>query len=407
MTESDICFFQGIANDIMRYLSRAEIQNENEEKRATLERARFKIFTSVADATQNAVLQLDNNTLNRQAWTKKELSEMPFLKDMKYRKTKDGIHQFRYRRDGFNVACCSKNYETAKQKARDFIAGLKQKQREEIVVKHVNTVAYVAKLWGDLKCKQWAKQSARTYLGVLKNHVLPVFGNRSVKTLLPMDMQPFFDELSAKQSRTAEDAKVLLNGIFRYAIANRLCTSNPVAGVYVPKHARKCGKALTDEQLQRFKAIMSQKKERCLAYLIILYSGIRGAELESMTFDWEQGTFTVKNAKLKTYQKHNPDNLTRTVPITPGLYSLRSRIETEKWNYKSATLSSKLFLYWTETTVKDLRHTFTTKAREAGIDNELVNLWTGHLPGNNVTANIYTHFSLSYQIEQAKKLPIY
>ena len=38
--------------------------------------------------------------------------------------------------------------------------------------------------------------------------------------------------------------------------------------------------------------------------------------------------------------------------------------------------------------LKDLRHTFTTRARECGIDNELVSLWTGHSLGN-VTASVY------------------
>ena len=54
-------------------------------------------------------------------------------------------------------------------------------------------------------------------------------------------------------------------------------------------------------------------------------------------------------------------------------------------------------------TLKDLRHTFTTRARECGIDNELVAVWTGHSLGN-ITSKVYTHFSIEFQQEQAKKL---
>lgn len=126
-----------------------------------------------------------------------------------------------------------------------------------------------------------------------------------------------------------------------------------------------------------------------------------------MSFNWNNGTFTVFNAKLKRSQKQISENITRTVPIIPELYKYRERIESEKWNYKSATLSSKLYLYWTENTVKDLRHTFISKSRESGVENELVNLWTGHLPGTNVTANTYTHFSMNYQLEQSKKVVIH
>ena len=53
--------------------------------------------------------------------------------------------------------------------------------------------------------------------------------------------------------------------------------------------------------------------------------------------------------------------------------------------------------------LKDLRHTFTTKLRECEIDNELVSLCTGHGLGN-ITASVYTHFSIEFQREQAKKL---
>lgn len=54
-------------------------------------------------------------------------------------------------------------------------------------------------------------------------------------------------------------------------------------------------------------------------------------------------------------------------------------------------------------TLKDLRHTFTTRARECGIDNEVVAVWTGHSLGN-ITSSVYTHFSNKFMQEQAKKL---
>ena len=143
------------------------------------------------------------------------------------------------------------------------------------------------------------------------------------------------------------------------------------------------------------------------AGLIVLYSGIRGAELETLQIDWERGTFTVKNAKLKQSQKVNEKNLYRTVPIFPALYSLKSIIEKVNWRIPPKQLSSQFSAAIGTCTVKDLRHTFISRAREAGIENELVNVWTGHLPGKNQTANTYTHFSIEYQKKKAKKLKPY
>lgn len=356
----------------------------------------------------NDALQV-NTVQNCKVWTAKELNEMPFIKDMKYRITKDGLHQFRYRRDGINVQITSKNFETAKQKAREFIYDLKRKLGMETKPKHINSLDYVAQLWFRTKRSHALPTTVNAYLSVYRNHIKPKFGNLSISKILPMDLQPFFDDLHGKLGKTCENCKVLLNGFFELAVANRLCPSNPMAGVVIERHCRKPGKSLTDEQLKRFKQVMLGAGAHGTAFLIILYSGIRGAELERMTFDWEQGTFTVYNAKLKKSQRRREENLTRTVPIFPGLLELKDRIirYDSEWRIRPRRLPDLFNLYWQENTPKDLRHTFTTKARESHIENELVNLWTGHLPGTNVTANVYTHFSEEYQKSEAKKLRPY
>ncbi len=391
-------YIENTLRELALFIRNARIEEEKENFK--------KLFYVVQDNVTPLRNKTVDSKLNNQWFTQKEIKEMPFLKDLKYRKLNNGIHQFRYRRDGYNVSFNSKNLEAAKEKARKFIFSLK-KDKTDIKFSHLNSLSYVANAWLELKKPRIAQTTHRIYAGILKNHILPKFGNKNVKNILPMDLQPFFNELSEKQGKTAEDSKNILNGIFNYAIGNRLCPTNPMQSVIVDKHIRVRGKALNSEQIDRFIKIMENNGNLGLAYLIILHTGIRGAELEKMTFDWNNGTFTVFNAKLKRSQKQLEENITRTVPIIPELYKYRERIENEKWNYKSATLSSKLYLYWTENTVKDLRHTFISKSRESGVENELVNLWTGHLPGTNVTANTYTHFSMNYQIEQSKKVVIH
>ena len=105
---------------------------------------------------------------------------------------------------------------------------------------------------------------------------------------------------------------------------------------------------------------------------------------------------TIKNGKLKSYQK----NLFRTIPIFP-LYKQVAEHDCGKLNPRK--LSYEFREYCPNHQLKDLRHTFTTRARECGIDNELVAVWTGHSLGN-ITSSVYTHFSIGFQQEQAKKL---
>ena len=345
----------------------------------------------------------------RQCFSTEELSEMPFLKDLKYRITQDGIHQFRYRRDGFNVSFNSKKYDVARKKALDFIFSIKQKLRSEAGnIVAGNSLDKIFESWISVKKAHSDPRTADQYICVYKNHIQPFFGKQSIRNILPIDLQPFFDATFERSGRKTEDVKTILNGCFKFAMANRIIPSNPMGGVIVERHIRQTGKALDDEMLERFKKTMlADSTPYGLAGLIILYSGIRGAELSSMTFDWDAGTFTVKNAKLKKSQKARPENLYRTVPIFPALWNLKDRIISEEWRIVSSTLTQKFPRHFSECTVKDLRHTFTTRARESGIENELVSLWTGHLPGKNVTANIYTHFSMEYQKREAKRLKPY
>lgn len=407
MKDEQYLFIENTLRELAMYIHNCRVSEEKEKFK--------KQFSVVYDSTVAPMRSSEVSKLNKkkrkqslQVWTAKEIKDMPYLKDIKYRKTQAGIHQFRYRRDGYNVSFNSKDFEVAKKKAYDFIKGLKKILRNSADVAFGKTLDFVAQAWLELKKAHTVPATFRTYKGVYDNHVLPVFGKRAIKSILPMDLQPYFDDLFSRQERTCEDAKVILNGIFEYAVANRLIPSNPMQGVIVNKHFRKTGKALNNEQIKTFKKEMLMHGPYGIAGLIILYSGVRGHELNSIDFQWDRGVFVVNNAKLKKGQKSNPENLKRTVPIFPGLWKLKDLIEqSEEWRIKPTSLTVYFSKNWEQNSVKDLRHTFTTKAQQAGVPENLVNLWTGHLPGKTVTANVYTHFDVEYQIQQANKITNY
>lgn len=407
MKDEQYLFIENTLRELAMYIHNCRVSEEKEKFK--------KQFSVVYDSTVAPMRSSEVSKPNKkkrkqslQVWTAKEIKDMPYLKDIKYRKTQNGIHQFRYRRDGYNVSFNSKDFEVAKKKAYDFIKGLKKILRNSADVAFGKTLDFVAQAWLELKKAHTVPATFRTYKGVYDNHIAPAFGKRSVKSILPMDLQPYFDDLFSRQERTCEDAKVILNGIFEYAVANRLIPSNPMQGVIVNKHFRKTGKALTNEQIETFKKEMLKHGPYGIAGLIILYSGVRGHELNSIDFQWDRGVFVVNNAKLKKGQKSNPENLKRTVPIFPGLWKLKDLIQkSEEWRIKPTSLTVYFSKNWEQNSVKDLRHTFTTKAQQAGVPENLVNLWTGHLPGKTVTANVYTHFDVEYQIQQANKITNY
>ena len=239
-----------------------------------------------------------------------------------------------------------------------------------------------------------------SYLNTYKNYVIPNFGKMPLAGIKAVYVQKILNGINEKYPRACEDVKIILNAIFTYAVYNGEIKINPIKAVYIPKHERKNGKAFTkEEETELLKVIKGRKIE--LIYILALYTGARSCELNSAVFDIKKNTITYKNGKLKSYQKEK----FRTIPIFPKLKPYIPRFMSEEWRTSVDRVSHTLreLLPNTQHTFKDLRHTFTTRARECGIDNEVVSLWTGHSLGN-ITASVYTHFSPEFMQREAEKL---
>lgn len=164
--------------------------------------------------------------------------------------------------------------------------------------------------------------------------------------------------------------------------------------VFVVKQERTTGQALTrDEEKAFVQAIKRNYYE--YSFLRMLYCGVRAYEVNEIVEN-DNETITIKNGKLKNYQK----NYYRTVPMFP-LY--KENIQGKGYHVDVKKLSVAFTKFCPNHQLKDLRHTFKTRARECGIDNEMVSLWTGHSL-ENITASVYTHFSIEHQKAVAEKL---
>lgn len=131
-------------------------------------------------------------------------------------------------------------------------------------------------------------------------------------------------------------------------------------------------------------------------YLKMLYSGVRPCEVNTVEENLIEETIKIENGKLKNYQK----NKYRVLPMFP-MYKPYATGKAQKVSQQK--IGDEFGSLCPNHTLKDLRHTFTTRARECGVDNELVAVWTGHSLGN-ITSSVYTHFSMEFQKEQAQKL---
>lgn len=356
--------------------------------------------------TNKEELEIKPKKLN---FTKQEIKKMPTLKDFTIRYRGGKYYEFRFRRFGYNVSFTSKNFEDAKQKAIAWMAAFEEeiKERKEFAIlsagQGVKPLKMTSRLFGpfaddymeNVKRKMVKENSYKNLYNTYKNHIRPVYGSYAMQSITPQLLQPHFDKLHAEKPRICEDVKSLMNAILEYAVNNQVIKVNPIKSVYVEKHQRTTGSALTIEEERAFvEAIRGDYFE--YAFLRMLYCGVRPCEVNTVVEN-DDGTLTIKNGKLKKWQK----NLYRTIPTFPLYQQKVAGRTTHTVDVKKLSVAFTRFC--PNHQLKDLRHTFTTRARECKIENELVAIWTGHSLGN-ITASVYTHFSMGYQKAESEKL---
>ncbi len=230
-------------------------------------------------------------------------------------------------------------------------------------------------------------------------HVKPKIGNYRIASLTPIILQKYFEELTEYSTRVAEDVKTLLNQIFEYSVGNAFIKVNPMRAVKVKRHERINGNALKPEQITTLKNAIENTKYK-IPFLILLYTGVRGSEYHSLEFNFDNNTVKIKNSKLKQHQKEK----FRTIPILTPLLPFKNDILNGEW--KKITInelerSYKEFaklgrLNW-------LRHTFQTYCMIQA-PNELVNYWSGHTLGKDMSSKVYLHYPLEYQQKIASSI---
>ena len=333
-------------------------------------------------------------------FTQKEIKSMPSLRDCKIRFHK-GVYEIRYRKHGYNKTFYDKTLVDAKDKARLFMTTINKKieklQTPVVTTKRnaLNAAKYCESWLKNVKARQLKDITFNSLFNKYKKHMEPILKKYHIDNLTAPVIQKIFDSVT---TRNAEEIRTIFNGMFNYAIANNLIDRSPMSVIVIKKHEREKGERLSPEQEKKFlKAINGHEKETTIK--LYLYTGARPSELETIKFNWKNGTFTLQNSKLKSYQKEQ----TRTIPIFPTLYAMKDEIENEEI-FNAMSIGKYFRKYFPGYQVKTLRHTFTSKCKEQGVLPELVNYWTGHTIGSDTSAKIYTHFDMAFQKKEAKKI---
>lgn len=114
---------------------------------------------------------------------------------------------------------------------------------------------------------------------------------------------------------------------------------------------------------------------------------------------FENNFIIVQNGKIR----FGAPKTCRKIPICPSLRALMPEILSHKHKYNVQALGTEFKKFCPSHTLHDLRHTFTTRARESGIDKGAVDFITGH-KSNDMTESVYTHYTDEFLLKQIEKL---
>lgn len=360
----------------------------------------FTSFVPTAErASANVALKPNKNLAfysSKQKNVMENKTEMPKIKNISFYKRKNGYYRAVITFKGKRKDITGKDRNDVIERAKGILEDMGGANYDF----STNFVEF-SKFWFENVKKPFISS---TYYYSLVNRfnalIAPVFKGKRIKQIKAVDLQVFFNKLCKSSTRNAEDAKIMLNQIFEYAVENELIKVNPMRAVIVLKHERQNGSAFSREEISEFKAKLAEVPDCKIPFLVALYTGIRPTEIPTVQVDLEKGAISVLNAKKKQYQKKDR----REIPIAPQLRVYSEEIAAFNFAALRVQIMERRFKsIMPDFELRELRHTFQTYARLT-CTKEVVNLWTGHVLGSDMTDKVYNHIPWEEQKKQIETL---
>lgn len=354
--------------------------------------------------------------------SKKEIKSMP----EKYRKIfacedriipyrfHKGVYEAHYRRDGFKVFACSKNFDEMRKK---FISKLLEqmngemplpaspKRKEAAVSVHSNArfVDYLNE-WLEIKRKTCKESTCKEYERLCATNLLPAFGELPIANITRQALQQYlFQFIDEGKHRTAEKLHQILCCIFDLACED-LHILSPMKKIVLPYHEPKKGSALTREEEKKLVEFCIEHKdnEASSALLVLLYFGLRRSELKTISVENEMLTCTTSKTKM------GRSEVKRSIPFTPVFKRVLPYVDFEKAKHTNVnTIYTTFKRLLPNHHTHELRYNFITRAKEAGCNLEAVMLWAGHSFDKDVKTSVidrgYTDYSEKYALAESEK----
>ena len=253
--------------------------------------------------------------------------------------------------------------------------------------------------------KKLSPQSKASTRAAYKN--CEVLHNREFESIKVAELQNVLDNCELKHS-SIELIKSLFNQMYKYAIANEICSDNKALLTTIEQEDDdEHGVPYTTEQIR--KLWKHSDNEEVQFVLIMIYSGFRISEFKKVEINLEKRYF---HGGLKTKTSKS-----RTVPIHPAIYDfLVARLKKYPDMFSCSIFNYRKNHFYPimeeldmvgdpRHTPHDCRHTFSKLCEKYGVNENDRKRMLGHSFSNDVTNAVYGHRDLSDLEKEIIKIP--
>ena len=367
-------------------------------------REQFQIIPGGKEKPAAYATESDDGILK---FTPKEIQSMPKnysklfrtgLAIAHIRKQHNGSFEIRCQIQNEKISATAKTLTEAKKKFIQKLLNPKEKKASKIPL-----FGDYAEKWLEVIKKPTIKEPTyNDYLSVFNCHIYPAFGNKPIDQIGQFEIQAYINKLTEQgKYRAAKKHFQILSAIFKYAEIDNLIDHSPMLKLRPPFYEQESSVPLSkQEELTFTQKCLESGTRSGKAFILMMYTGIRRAELESATITKDGKFLEVIIGKQRKGRKEK----TRKIPLCPRLLRLLPNLNIDELKELYPNRLSRTFKEWLPNHhLHELRHTFITRAQECGISRELVSLWAGHKPDNTMTSNVYTHFSDEFQLQEILK----
>ena len=303
----------------------------------------------------------------------------------------------RYRRNGYEIQVGATTLEEAKEK---FLEATKaeniEKYRKKEKRAKKNTFLFVTQEWLEFKKDKLNARTHKNYESYCQRYLYPVLGDMDISVIKTIDINGIMTKV---EGRVYEDLRVVLNSVFKYALASGVITHNPMLLIPFKKAERNNRRAMTEDEVKKMieRLNTDEYSDYKRTFLILLFFGLRPCELEDARFE---GDFLIaRNAKRK-----NGKIEYKKIPICKQAREMLDLDAPVEALHRTDVLNRifKRIMEDEEVTQYFLRHTFATVCQQY-VRPDIVDIWMGD-SSERLVGRVYTHFPDKFMIEQMQNV---